>query len=387
MHKLNHYGIRGNAHKLLTSYLKNRQQYTTVLNTESTIEDIIYGVPQGSVLGPLLFLIYINDLLKCTNLAIFVLFADDTNIFVTAKSKSEAAAKANIVLDSVFKYMQANKLHINMKKSCYMHFRPRGHSTDTDVNDPPLTINGIEIDEVSETKFLGVIIDNKLSWAAHVNALVKKLKCSTGQLNRIRESIPPSLHKDLYHTLFESHLTYGISVWGGISSNKMAPVLTSQKHCIRILFGDRQAYLEKFKTSARTRSTEAQKLGAEFYQKEHTKPLFNNKEILTIHNLYHYHTLLETFKIIKTHTPISLYSCFTKSTRKETLLITPSHSENFIYNASSMWNIFRTCPEGSKVSDFVVGIGFVKMKIKELLLRRQRLGDQDEWDELNSRIR
>ena len=167
----------------------------------------------------------------------------------------------------------------------------------------------------------------------------------------------------------------------------MAPVLTSQKHCIRILFGDRQAYLEKFKTSARTRSTEAQKLGAEFYQKEHTKPLFNNKEILTIHNLYHYHTLLETFKIIKTHTPISLYSCFTKSTRKETLLITPSHSENFIYNASSMWNIFRTCPEGSKVSDFVVGIGFVKMKIKELLLRRQRLGDQEEWDELNSCIR
>ena len=129
LHKLNHYGIRGNAHKLLTSYLKNRKQYTTVLNTESTIEDIIYGVPQGSVLGPLLFLIYINDLLKCTNLAIFVLFADDTNIFVTAKSKSEAAAKANIVLDSVFKYMQANKLHINMKKSCYMHFRPRGHST------------------------------------------------------------------------------------------------------------------------------------------------------------------------------------------------------------------------------------------------------------------
>ena len=76
-----------------------------------------------------------------------------------------------------------------------------------------------------------------------------------------------------------------------------------------------------------------------------------------------------------------------KSTRKETLLITPQPYENFIYNGSSLWNIFRSCPEGSKIEDFLVGVGYVKNKIKELLLRRQKQGDQEEWDETNFCIR
>ena len=270
-----------------------------------------------------------------------------------------------------------------------MHFKPKSKLNNLSETDTytTLSINGKEIKEVEETKFLGVIIDNKLTWNAHITALVKKLKCCTGQLNRLRESVPKQLLKDLYHTLFESHLSYGISVWGNIPSTKLTPVATSQKHCIRVLFGDRQAYLEKFETCVRARPTETQILGAEFHKKEHTKPLFNTKEILTTQNLYHYHTLLETYKIIKTHTPVSLYSCFKKSARKETLLITPQPSENFIYNGSSMWNMFRACPEGSEIEDFHVGVSYVKIKIRELLLRRQKQGDQEEWDESNFSIR
>ena len=329
--------------------------------------------------------------MKCSDLATFILFADDTNIFVTGKNQAEAIKRANTILDAVHGYMAANKLHINMDKSCYMHFKTKAYNY-TKENEqtelaPTISINGTEIKEVFEIKFLGVIIDDRLSWSAHISTLSKKLKCCTGQLNRIKDSIPSPLHKNLYHTLFESHLAYGITVWGGISTNKMAPVSVAQKHCIRILYGDKEAYLDKFKTSARSRPAEAQRLGVEFYQREHTKPLFNNQQILTVCNLYHYHMLLETFKIIKTRTPISLYSCFTQSTRKETLLITPSYSENFVYNASMMWNIFRTCPEGSKISDFIVGISYIKTKIKALLFRRQKLGDIEEWDESNSCIR
>ena len=158
------------------------------------------------------------------------------------------------------------------------------------------------------------------------------------------------MHKTLYQTLFESHLAYGITVWGGISVNKLTPIFNAQKHCIRILFGDREAYLDKFKTSARARPADSQRLGQEFYEREHTKPLFNDQEILSVHNLYNYHTLTNTYKVLKFPTPISIYSCFAISKRKETLLIVPSFSENFIYSASTLWNTFRTCPEATEIT-------------------------------------
>ena len=267
-----------------------------------------------------------------------------------------------------------------------MHFNPgKTPKNAPDPFDEPLLINGIEIDEVKETKFLGVTIDNQLSWIPHIKNLTKKLKYNSGMLNRIKDFVPQSHHKSLYYTLFESHLTYGITVWGGVADSILNPIFVAQKRCIRIMFGDKAAYLDKFKTCVRARTGDFLKLGSEFYMKEHTKPLFNTHEILVTQHLYHYHTILNTFKILKTHTPISLYSCykFSQSQRRALQLITSFNSHNFMYKSGTLWNIFITSENLNEVNDFSVSFNWVKTKLKKWLFRLQKLGDQCEWADEN----
>ena len=123
--KLNHYGVRGISHNLINSYLKNRFQYVKINDYESDMLEIKYGVPQGSILGPLLFLLYINDLTnaikKNMNYEI-ILYADDTNIFVACDSLRSGQKFANEILDKLSDFMLCNLLHVNLDKSCFMYF-------------------------------------------------------------------------------------------------------------------------------------------------------------------------------------------------------------------------------------------------------------------------
>ena len=395
LQKLNIYGIRGNVHALLKSYLSNRLQYTSALGENSSKLPIKYGVPQGSVLGPLLFLIYINDIAQCSNLGTFVLFADDTNVFVVGENIDEVHMKANSVLNSVFNYMTANQLHINMSKSCYMHFKPKRHEElglELLFSEESLKIRDVPIKLINTTKFLGVVIDDELSWLPHIQKIRQKLNCQIGALSRILDNVPRKHHRELYFTLFESHISYCISVWGGVATKILAPILTVQKGCIRKIFGQ-EPFSERLMTCARSRPFNKQFLDSLFYEKEHTKPLFNSNHILTVNNLYVYHCFIELLKILKFRQPYPLFELFklllpqTRSTRFNSTYIhnhTPNNASKssniFTYRSAKIWNNYRT---KLNILDFDISVYDVKNKLKCMLLSIQHAGVKTEWNEQN----
>ena len=411
--KLSNYGIRGKCLQLIDSYLTSRKQTTNFNSEKSDIGTIIYGVPQGSVLGPLLFLIYINDIINSSKIGQFVLFADDTNIFIAADSEAEAYSMANITLCNVQQYMISNQLHINLSKCMYIHFRPKvnnkerltcarakTHKYHTQFS---LKIGGTKLKKVDKAKFLGVIIDENLTWDDHIKYLETKLLTCIATIKRIRKFIPKTYHTQLYHSLFLPHLTYGISSWGGACPSKLAKIFNLQKRCVRILFGNTVSFdhAEYYETCARARPFICKENYVKDFELENTKPLFNNNQLLTIHNLYKLQLITETFKIKKFNSPVPLDGSLTVniSSKRHILLNIPRCSlmismNNYHFKSTTIWNklipdILETpeldsvykliIPGSAKNSDLSSSIGYIKHKTKAILIDIQSLGKPSQW--------
>ena len=209
--KLEHYGIRGTALSWFSFYLSNRSQYVSVNGHNSSHLNVTCGVPQGSVLGPLLFLIYINDLPKSSNKLSFYLFADDTNIYFESDNLNHLENVVNKELKHVKKWLDANKLALNIDKTNFIIFHSPHNSLDRTVS---IKVGREHVNHARYVKFLGLLLDENLNWRYHLSELSKKLARTCGIFFKIRHLLPTNVLVSLYYSLFASFLQYGIIVWG-----------------------------------------------------------------------------------------------------------------------------------------------------------------------------
>jgi hypothetical protein len=280
--KLEMYGIHGAAQSWLKSFLIDRKQIVKmqaadkdglVSTINSNIMESSMGVPQGTVLGPITYLAYANDmplwLIACT----LILFADDSSFLIKGKNYTETNTKSSTVNDSVIKFANDNFLQLNADKTVVMQIRS---SNSQIVIDPKLVINGKEISVTSQSKILGVILSDNMKWKNQCNTIVNKLRSITFLFTALRFKVSETALRQVYFAYVQSQILYSIVIWGG--SSHMQDVFIAQKRVVRTMAGA-QRYWNGVTTAAPCR------------------PLFLKFNILPVYCLY----ILECAKFVRRH--------------------------------------------------------------------------------------
>lgn len=255
--KLSFYGIRGIALKWFNSYLYGRKQYVSIKGSNSTEQITKHGVPQGSILGPLLYIIYMNDFTNCTDTLKKLLLTDDTNLLHSHHDPSELETITNTEIEKVNIWLKCNKLSLNTKKTNFIIFRSNKNRKQTE--NVCLNIDGHNINRVEHTKFLGIHIDEKLNFKHHTDLLTKKLSMYSGLFYKLRYHLPSSALLILYRSLFEPHLHYCNIIWCNTYPSYLHKLQCLQKKVIRTIFWS--------------------------HSRSHTAPLFKAARILKLEDL------------------------------------------------------------------------------------------------------
>ena len=320
--KLNYYGVRGLTYSWFESYLNNRKQFTSVGNSKSQTKLIKFGVPQGSVLGPLLFLVFINDIANISTLFKFTLFADDSTMSTPFKPSNivNFASVINSELQELSGWLLANKMSLNIDKTNFMIFT----YSNMKLMIPPIIIGDSLVNESDFVKFLGVFIDNRLNFLEHSRHISRKISKSIGIIYKLGKFLDSDILEMLYRSFVFPYLSYGIEIWHGSSANVHKPVNVLQKRACRAIF----------------------KLSYD----SHTSTYFKQMDSLKLSDLYTFQIGVMMYKTLFMSQNNNIFdnlqtlgSLHDYGTRNRELFVIPKYcrsmtQRSFIYRAASLWN-------------------------------------------------
>ena len=295
LHKLDHYGIRGSILNWFKSYLTNRKQYVDINGESSKIKEISCGVSQSSVLGPLLFLLYINDLPNIS------LFADDTNIYYESNSLQDLEKKINKELGKLQLWLNVNRLSLNISKTNYIIFHPFNKPLNQNI-----TLKIRKKSQQNYIKYLGVIIAYNISC---------KISRAIGVMYKLSPFLKSTMLRNVYYSLIYSHIVYGIQVWGSAGKTEIDKILVLQKRAIRLI------------SNKAKRPVTPGPLAS-------TNPMFLKLEILKVNDIFTLHLSKFIYKCLIQETPVNFHDWFK--------LYCDSHSYNTRSNISDINNITKS---------------------------------------------
>jgi len=259
LYELDHYGFRGIVLDWFKSYLHNRTQYVYFNNVKSNPLNILCGVPQGSILGPLLFILYMNDIVNSSSFLEFILFADDTTLSYSHKNILSKIDRINKELEKVANWFKANKLSVNASKTNFMIMGTQ-QKTAKCIDQINIILDGTQLTRVNQTKFLGVIIDENLTWKDHIDGISKTISRNVGVLNKLKHFIPKRILFSLYCTLILPYISYGILLWGATYKIFLDKIFKLQKRAMRIISNS--------------------------HFRSHSAPIFKNLKVLNVYDMY-----------------------------------------------------------------------------------------------------
>ena len=229
--KLEHHGVRGNSLKWFKNYLTNRKQFVSLGDQQSALCSVNRGVPQGSILGPLLFIIMINDLFNCHNVGM-VSYADDTTLMVSSPSTSDLHNRITSALKAVCRWTNANELKLNLSKTKFTIFTNKAFK-----NFEPIYVNDQLVQHCNEYKILGLTLDSSLSFRSHIHRICRRLSFCSHVLRRIGGGVGVGVRRIIYNSFADTHIRYCLEFYGSTFGKYTSHLRKRQKLLVRQVAG------------------------------------------------------------------------------------------------------------------------------------------------------